>query len=188
MAPSRTCRMHQDMQARVHLRSIELFSRHVHNSFGCLFVLSCLVCMRACEVRLVGFPCRPSAIISLCSVFSNASWAFELFVQMGSSATSSSSASFVAVDSCLRWHWQARWLSRRAIESHSLVVGVRHSSRLKCACWLHSVPFIQAHSCDESLAHPLVRDARCCQWARCKSSNLYRIYERIRLNVGHKPA
>ena len=37
--------------------------------------LSCLVCMRACEIRLVSFPCRPliMTIISLCSAFINAS-------------------------------------------------------------------------------------------------------------------
>ena len=35
--------------------------------------LSCLVCMQACEIRLVRFPCRPSTIISLRSAFINAS-------------------------------------------------------------------------------------------------------------------
>ena len=113
--------------------------------------LSCLACMRACEIRLVGSPCRPSTIISLCAAFTNASHlncVCRCPPGGRSSDTPSSSTSFVAVDSCSKW--QALWLLRHAFESSSLVMSVRHSSRLKCVCGLCS--FIQAHSC-----RPLVR-------------------------------
>ena len=113
--------------------------------------LSCLACMRACEIRLVGLPCRPLTIISLCAAFTNESHlncVCRCPPGGRSSATPSSSTRFVAVDSCSKW--QARWLLRRAFESSSLVMSVRHSSRLKCVFGLCS--FIQAHSC-----RPLVR-------------------------------
>ena len=118
----------------------------LHASTDMAAFLSCLACMHACEIRLVGLPCRPLTIILLCAAFTNASHlncVCRCPPGGRSSATPSSLTSFVAMDSCSKW--QALWLLRRASESSSLVMSVGHSSRLKCVCGPCS--FMQAHSC-----------------------------------------
>ena len=140
VASSLTCCMHQQMHMLANFgRSI--CARSSSSQGLCIIrlaaCLSCLVCMRACEVRLVSFPCRPLTIISLCSAFINASHLNCVCRTADgpggrSSATSSPSTSFVAVGSCLRL--QAVLLPHHAFEWSSLVVGVRHPSRLQCVC------------------------------------------------------
>jgi hypothetical protein len=76
VASSLTCCMHQQMHMLANFgRSI--CARSSSSQGLCIIrlaaCLSCLVCMRACEIRLVRFPCRPSTIISLRSAFINAS-------------------------------------------------------------------------------------------------------------------
>ena len=120
---------------QVHLHLNKLFSRLVHNLFGCLFVLSCLyACLQdqACQVPLSPIDHHLSVLcIHKCT-------SFELCVQMPplgppggrSSATSLSSTSFVAVamGSCSRL--QAVLLPCHAFKSSFLVVGVRHPPHL----------------------------------------------------------
>ena len=76
VASSLTCCMHQQMHMLTNFgRSI--CARSSSSQGLCIIrlaaCLSCLVCMRACEIRLVRFPCRPLTIISLRSAFINAS-------------------------------------------------------------------------------------------------------------------
>jgi hypothetical protein len=107
--------------------------------------LSCLACMRACEIRLVGLPCRPSTIISLCAAFTNA---FHLNCVCRwppggrSSATPSSSTSFVAVDSCSKWQNVASSSCVRVVFPCHEREALFSSEVCLWTLFLHSSPFL----------------------------------------------
>ena len=154
VASSLACCMHQQMHMLANFgRSI--CARSSSSQGLCIIrlaaCLSCLVCMQACEIRLVRFPCRPSTIISLRSAFINAShWncvcrCFSLRRQ-----------SFSLVLNKLRCCGLLFEVASSVASSSGIRVVFPRRGRealfLVCRMSVDSVPFMKAHSC-----RPLVR-------------------------------